>query len=50
MNDDERRMVRIKFKGKKLKDLDFWTKSDPFLELSRPNFEGDEWIKVNTSI
>ena len=29
-------MVKIKFRGNDLADLDFWSKSDPFLVLSRP--------------
>jgi len=33
-------MVRLKFEGRKLEDLDFWTKSDPFLTLNRPAKNG----------
>eukprot|EP00092_Neocalanus_flemingeri_P079875 GFUD01099539.1.p1 GENE.GFUD01099539.1~~GFUD01099539.1.p1 ORF type:complete len:264 (+),score=64.47 GFUD01099539.1:27-794(+) len=32
----KQRMVKIKFRGSDLADLDFWSKSDPFLVLSRP--------------
>lgn len=39
-------MVRLKFRGKKLADLDFWTKSDPFLVLSRPNRDDLGWIQL----
>ena len=34
-------MVKILFEGKKLADLDFWTKSDPYLVISRPSSKGE---------
>ena len=39
-------MVRLKFEGRKLEDLDFWTKSDPFLTLSRPAENGPGTVQV----
>jgi len=39
-------MVRIKFEGRNLEDLDFFTKSDPFLILSRPARNGAGFVKV----
>ena len=43
----ENTMVRLQFRGKKLADKDFWTKSDPFLVLSRPGRdEGSSWVQV----
>jgi len=39
-------MVRIKFEGRNLEDLDFWTKSDPFLILSRPARNGAGYTQV----
>ena len=33
-------MVKIRFEGKNLADCDFWTKSDPYLVLSRPASKG----------
>jgi len=33
-------MVKIRFEGKNLADLDFFTKSDPYLVLSRPASKG----------
>ena len=39
-------MVRLKFEGRKLEDLDFWTKSDPFLILSRPARNGPGFAQV----
>lgn len=33
-------MVKIRFDGKKLANCDFFTKSDPYLVLSRPAFKG----------
>jgi len=39
-------MVRLKFSGRGLADLDFWTKSDPFLALSRPNRRKDGQVQI----
>ena len=39
-------MVRLKFSGRSLDDNDFWTTSDPFLVLSRPARDGNEWVQV----
>jgi len=39
-------MVRLKFSGRGLADLDFWTKSDPFLTLSRPNRRRDGQVQI----
>ena len=39
-------MVRLKFEGRKLEDLDFWTKSDPFLIISRPARNGLGFAQV----
>jgi len=39
-------MVILKFEGKKLEDLDFWTKSDPYLTLSRPAKHGPGRVQV----
>lgn len=39
-------MVKLRLSGRKLADLDFWTKSDPFLTLSRPNRAGTGMIQV----
>ena len=36
----KQRMVQLKFRGSDLADLDFWSKSDPFLVLSRPRRHG----------
>lgn len=38
--------VRIKFEGKNLANLDFWTKSDPFLVVSRPTRNGSGFTRV----
>ena len=45
-------MVKIKFRGSDLADLDFWSKSDPFLVLSRPcrNSYGLYQVKMNYHI
>jgi len=42
----EGKMVRLKLSGRKLADLDFWTKSDPFLTLSRPSRNGNEFVQL----
>jgi len=42
----EGKMVRLKFSGRGLADLDFWTKSDPFLTLSRPNRRKDGQVQI----
>jgi len=42
----EGKMVRLKFSGRGLADLDFWTKSDPFLTLSRPNRRKDGLVQI----
>ena len=39
-------MVRLRFEEKKLEDLDFWTKSDPYLTLSRPAKNGSGAIHL----
>jgi hypothetical protein len=39
-------MVRLRFEGRKLEDLDFWTKSDPYLTLSRPAKNGSGVVQV----
>jgi len=39
-------MVRIRFEGKKLADCDFWTRSDPYLLICRPNRTGKGLIHV----
>jgi len=39
-------MVKLRLSGRKLADLDFWTKSDPFLTLSRPNRAGTGMVQV----
>lgn len=39
-------MVKLRLSGRKLADLDFWTKSDPFLTLSRPNRAGAGMVQV----
>ena len=36
MSFKKQRMVKIRLRGSDLADLDFWSKSDPFLVLSRP--------------
>ena len=33
-------MVKLRFEGKSLADCDFFTKSDPYLVLSRPAYKG----------
>ena len=33
-------MVKIRFEGKNLADCDFFTKSDPYLIISRPSSRG----------
>eukprot|EP00092_Neocalanus_flemingeri_P069218 GFUD01084767.1.p1 GENE.GFUD01084767.1~~GFUD01084767.1.p1 ORF type:complete len:121 (-),score=32.92 GFUD01084767.1:306-668(-) len=40
-------MVRLKFRGKDLPDLDLWTKSDPFLVLSRPARNEQGWVQIS---
>ena len=42
----ESRMLRLRLSGRGLADLDFWTKSDPFLTLSRPNRKGTGMVQV----
>ena len=39
-------MVRLRFEGRKLEDLYFWTKSDPYLSLSRPAKNGPGVFQV----
>jgi len=39
-------MVKIRFEGKKLADCDFWTRSDPYLLICRPNRTGKGLIHV----
>jgi len=39
-------MVKIRFEGKNLANCDFWTKSDPYLILSRPKRGGYDFTKV----
>jgi len=39
-------MLRLKFQGKNLEDLDFWTKSDPYLTISRPSRQGQGQVQV----
>lgn len=39
-------MVRLSLSGRGLADLDFWTKSDPFLTLSRPNRSGTGLVQL----
>jgi len=39
-------MVKVRFEGKNLADCDFWTKSDPYLVLSRPKRGGGDFTKV----
>ena len=39
-------MVRLRFEGRKLEDLDFWTKSDPYLTLSSPAKNGSGVVQV----
>ena len=41
-------MVKIKFEGKNLANCDFWTKSDPYLQISRPPRAGSGFKKVKT--
>ena len=36
MSFKKQRMIKIKLSGSDLADLDFWSKSDPFLVMSRP--------------
>ena len=40
-------MVKMLFEGKNLANCDFWTKSDPYLILSRPKKGAHEFKKVN---
>ena len=40
-------MVKIRIEGKKLADCDFWTKSDPYLLICRPNRAGKGLIHVS---
>merc|ERR1712168_565523 len=46
MSIKRQQMVILKFEGKKLEDLDFWTKSDPYLTLSRPAKHGPGTVQV----
>jgi len=39
-------MVRLQFEGRKLEDLDFWTKSDPYLTLNRPSKSGPGFVQI----
>jgi len=39
-------MVKVRFEGKNLANCDFWTKSDPYLILSRPKRGGYDFTKV----
>ena len=41
-------MVKMLFEGKNLANCDFWTKSDPYLILSRPKKGDHEFKKVNS--
>ena len=44
-------MVKIRFEGKNLADLDFFTKSDPYLVLSRPASKGSyDFKQVHISL
>lgn len=44
-------MVKILFEGRNLADCDFFTKSDPYLILSRPKHnETDKFIKVSRCV
>jgi len=45
-NPAQKEMVRLKFSGKNLADLDTFSKSDPFLELSRPSRQGYNYTSV----
>lgn len=40
------KMVKLLFQGRNLADLDFWSKSDPYLVLSRLSKSGEKFIKV----
>jgi len=42
----EGKMVRLKFSGRGLADLDFCTKSDPFLSISRPHRRKDGQVQI----
>ena len=43
-------MVKIRFEGKNLANCDFFTKSDPYLILSRPAYKGVyDFKQVNKS-
>merc|ERR1712112_55669 len=46
MSIKNQQMVILRFEGKKLEDLDFWTKSDPYLTLSRPAKHGPGTVQV----
>ena len=46
MSIKRQQMVILRFEGKKLEDLDFWTKSDPYLTLSRPAKHGPGTVQV----
>ena len=46
----ESRMLRLRLSGRGLADLDFWTKSDPFLTLSRPNRKGTGMVQVQDTM
>lgn len=39
-------MVKIRFEGKNLANCDFWTKSDPYLQITRPPRAGSGFKKV----
>ena len=46
MSFKKQRMVKMKFRGSDLADLDFWSKSDPFLVLSRPRRDSYGLLQV----
>ena len=43
-------MLRLRLSGRGLADLDFWTKSDPFLTVSRPNRKGTGLVQVQDTM
>jgi len=45
-NPAQKEMVRLRFSAKNLADLDFFSKSDPFLEVSRPARQGYNFTTV----
>ena len=51
MSDERKKiMVKIRFEGRDLANCDFWTKSDPYLLITRPPRAGKGFINVSIAL